>query len=363
MAHRDSDSFMQATILSVCCFHFAVRQYMRILFLALAIAVLTSCHGTQKEYGVPQHFVVDVMLPTTPVKDQGRTEACWIYAMLATLESDRLAMGDSVNLSPMWCARKSIEEQSRRTFLCGDTITLRGTLPEAMRLIERYGVVTYDSYRPDIVSGNDLAVAARSAYHTSAVMSAQRSTLERQQAAVTEILDSRLSAAPHLVFLYGMEYTPQLFAESIALPEEWHPVTSFRHHEYFSSFAPELPDNRQHHEAYNVPLDSLMAVIDTSLENRHPVAWEGCMTSLASRMENGSKDITAVTEMRQRLFERHILTDDHCMAIIGYGHTPDGSRYYILKNSWGEEAGFCYISRLDMMLRTVMVMAKRDSRT
>ena len=38
------------------------------------------------------------MLPTTPVKDQGHNELCWLYAMTATIESEHAAQGDSVNI-------------------------------------------------------------------------------------------------------------------------------------------------------------------------------------------------------------------------------------------------------------------------
>ena len=57
-----------------------------------AMAVLMgSCIRQPSQY-TPEgkHFVTDVMNGMTPVKDQGESETCWIYAMLADRKSTRL---------------------------------------------------------------------------------------------------------------------------------------------------------------------------------------------------------------------------------------------------------------------------------
>lgn len=35
----------------------------------------------------------------TPIKNQGKRQICWVYAMLAAIETEHLRKGDSVNLS------------------------------------------------------------------------------------------------------------------------------------------------------------------------------------------------------------------------------------------------------------------------
>ena len=52
-----------------------------------------------------EKFTVELRLPTTPVKDQGSSSLCWVYGMLATLETEHIMRGDSVNLSPDYVAR------------------------------------------------------------------------------------------------------------------------------------------------------------------------------------------------------------------------------------------------------------------
>ena len=338
---------------------------MRTILLFMAIAMLASCSSNASSDTVPEGFHADVLLPITPIKDQGSSELCWIYAMLATLETDRLAMGDSINLSPLWCARQSLCEQSQRAFLCEDTISMRGTLPEAYEIINSHGLMPYDSYRADKEKLSAVRPSARNLYHTARTLTAQKSSLKELDEATSNILNTTLAPAPHLVFLYSMEYTPQEFAESVSLPGEWIALTSFSHHPYFTSFPLEIPDNRQQHTSLNLPLDSLLSAIDHSLDAHHPVAWEGGMRVINKKTVKGSKkkveNISEFADLRQQLFEQHILTDDHCMSIIGYGHTPDNKRYYILKNSWGEDSGLYYLSRQDLILRTIMVMVKTET--
>ncbi len=39
---------------------------------------------------------------------------------------------------------------------------------------------------------------------------------------------------------------------------------------------------------------------------------------------------------------------DHALVAVGYGTTPEGRQYWILKNSWGAawgDAGFMYVPR------------------
>ena len=62
-------------------------------------------------------FTNELLLPMTPVKDQGNTEFCWAYAMLATIETEHILRGDSVNLSPQYLGRmlKSNAEEIPKT--------------------------------------------------------------------------------------------------------------------------------------------------------------------------------------------------------------------------------------------------------
>ena len=65
--------------------------------------------------------------------NQGRTSACWIYAMCACIEHEARQVGDSVVLSRQWLLARELEEQA----LGGEEIAIRNVGPEALRLINR----------------------------------------------------------------------------------------------------------------------------------------------------------------------------------------------------------------------------------
>ena len=86
-----------------------------ILIATVAAVLFSACKGEDKTAKAPaRHFHTDVMLRVTPVKEQGEGDACWIYAMLATIESEHLRYGDSINLSPTFLCRHALDRKSTR---------------------------------------------------------------------------------------------------------------------------------------------------------------------------------------------------------------------------------------------------------
>ena len=68
-------------------------------------SLLTSCARQE-----PKNYTNDVLNRMTPVKDQGDSETCWIYAMLATIETEHLAWGASVPLTKYGKVEKMVQE-------------------------------------------------------------------------------------------------------------------------------------------------------------------------------------------------------------------------------------------------------------
>ena len=113
------------------------------IFIFLTCLVLVSCGQQRSNISFPEEkFTVDLRLPTTPVKDQGSSSLCWVYGMLATLETEHIMRGDSVNLSPDYVARMYLSEQANRRRLLPNKIiqreagiTTRGMCTMALDLI------------------------------------------------------------------------------------------------------------------------------------------------------------------------------------------------------------------------------------
>ena len=191
---------------------------MRNVLFLLLVAILTAWQQT------PQHtFTNELLLPMTPVKDQGKSELCWAYAMLATIETEHLVRGDSVNLSPQYLGRMLKRKNQR------------ATCQTALNLLQRYGVVGFDVMPDDAT--DDLPT-------------------------------------PKNVFLLGAKYTPLEFAHSVCAPDEYISLTSFPDSPYYKKIDVPIPDNWEHNRLLNVPLDTLRRHVYQALKRRHPVCFE-----------------------------------------------------------------------------------------
>lgn len=339
----------------------------------LAVLLLAACGRKADTAGRAEKFHNEVVIKTTPVKDQGRSPLCWLYAMLATIESDRLMLGDSVCLSPDYLARLWLQTQARTYYLTRGqrSLSLRGMAPMTLRLLNDYGAEPYDSYHPyEAVNYNVLCRTMKSVARASA-------SIGQLDSQVSDILDRKIGYLPRSLFMLGMGYTPRQFAESVCLPGDYVSLTSFTHHPFGEAFVLESPDNLTGEQFLNVPIDTLIASITRALRRGHAVCWEGDISEPGFRFDKGvavlqgelqsaSQDAqTPVTQqMRQRAFERFLTTDDHCMELCGLARDRRGRRFVIAKNSWGKHnpyGGYMYLSYDYVKLKTMAVVMKRSS--
>lgn len=190
--------------------------------LILSVALLLCSCGAREE---PKHFTHEVLNRMTPIKDQGESQTCWIYAMLAAIETEHLSWGDSVNLSPYYIEKLMEQEPLLPKDNCGMGPTL-------IRLIQKYGIVGYDAMR------------------------------------------SVETPAPRYVFLYGAEYTPQEFARSVCAPDEYIALTCTEEKPLYQDVVIDLPDNWLRDRFYNIPMDSLLSKTEHAVRLHHGVCWE-----------------------------------------------------------------------------------------
>ena len=334
---------------------------MKHLLIAIAIALTAaSCSNGGGVKTARHRFTNEVLLSYTPVKDQGSSPLCWAYSMLATIETEHIMMGDSVNLSVDYVARKLLAEQARCHFLSRgyDRVTLRGTMPLLLRLIGEYGALPYDSYNEPRINYN--AIARRLV-----MMSDGARDMSQLAERAERMFDERIGALPKQVYMLGAEYTPEEFAHSVCMRGEYMAMTSFTHHPFGESFVLEVPDNYSDEMFYNVPIDVMMKRIDRSLRNGHPVCWEGDTSEVGFSFKQGVADLAerrpCTQRQRQKAFETRRTTDDHCMALIGIAHDQDGRRFYIAKNSWGTGnpyGGLMYLSENYVRMKTIAVVVK-----
>ncbi len=188
-----------------------------VVFMVVALLLFGCNDKPSKEY------VHDVLLPMTPIKDQGQSQLCWAYAMLATIETEHILRGDSVNLSAVYIGRM-LKRNNQRAM--GQT---------ALNILQHDGVVGYDVLPDD---------------------------------ATKEL------STPKWVFMLGARYTPKEFAHSVCAPDEYLSLTCWPDSPYYKKVEVPVPDNWEHNRLLNIPLDTLKAHVDRALQHRHPVCWE-----------------------------------------------------------------------------------------
>ena len=340
-----------------------MKKAVVLLFLAV-LWLGFGCTEKQPQQQHPPAFTVYLLLKTTPVKQQGNRETCWLYALLATIETDRLEQGDSVNLSPAFLERLLLRQNATDCYF-GTPLSqlhLSNVAPNGLRLLAQYGVVPYDSY-PSNESLN-LPVLQRKVAQMAHRTAAQKAGLQVLNERVDCLLDDEMGAlAPH-VYMYGAQYSPQEFARSVCKAGTYKAYTSFTHHPFGADCRLEVPDNTSGEVFKNIPLDSLMHLIEGTLQARRAVCWEGCTPKSEFSFARGTAILSPkhgnVTQAgRQRAFERFETTDQHVLCLVGMAHDAQGNRYFIAKNSWGVGNpfhGFMYLSYAFIRQRTVAVV-------
>ena len=198
---------------------------MRILLLLILAYSISSCQQ-QKEY------TNEVLNRMTPIKDQGESQTCWIYAMLAAIETEHLSWGDSVNLSPYY-----IEKMLEREPACPKS--KRGMGATLIRLLHKYGIVGYNA------------------------------------------MHSLDTPPPRWVFMLGATYTTQEFARSVCAPREYIALTSNDKEPYYQETLIDEPDNWLQDRFYNIPMDSLLAITERAVRQHHGVCWESRRHAMA----------------------------------------------------------------------------------
>lgn len=235
----------------------------------IIITILTLCicscqyKSSHTSCNTPQGSVVQEtkLISTTPVKNQGKSPLCWAYAMLATMESEHIMKGDSVNLSVAYIARMMLQEKAVEYYFSKGTkpISMRGMAPMLIHYINKYGIVPYDSYedKKDI----DMRVLRRKVEFLCRNAIAQQIGIEKLKSRLNRLFDDEMGYMPaKTVYMLGAEYTPEEFANSVCFPGEYEMLTSFTHHPFGERFALETPDNQNQEVFLNVahrPADAI----------------------------------------------------------------------------------------------------------
>ena len=385
------------------------------LSLILCAAVLSpqiAVSAADKENMQDTAFVfTDVKVnPTTSVKDQNKSGTCWSFSGLSFLEDELLKNGKGeYDLSEMYVARQCyIDKAINFVRYYGKTnFGEGGGLLDIPYVYNKYGMMpesVYDGleYGEEKHDHGELA-AVLTAYLNEIVKNPNKKLSTAWLKGYIGILDAYLGEVPETFEYNGKTYTPKSFAQELGLDmNDYLPVTSFTHHEFYKPFVLEVPDNWDHGLYYNVPMEELQQIVDNAIDKGYTVLWaadvsekgfkwydgvalmpkvdreksmEGTELDRWVKLKDSEKEdkmydfkgpveeVTVTQESRQQGFDNYETIDDHGMVIVGKAVDQKGNKYYKVKNSWDSEQvykGYFYISMPYFLAKTMSIMVNKD---
>lgn len=355
---------------------------MQRFFLIILISLAINSFSQEKD------FSLIVLNHTTSVKDQEETGSCWAYAACSFFESELMRVDKiEYDLSEAFLVYYAYLDKAQNYFLRqSKTNFATGALShDAIKIINERGLIPNEIYK-----GKYLKDGENNYFEMHDVLEAYLNSLlkikypsEYWRRHFVDILTSYLGKVPEQFEIKGKSITPVNFVENSDLEiQNYISLTSFTHHPYYSNFILEIPDNYSNGEFYNLPLDELVEIIDTALISGYTLIWDGDVSEptfstqkkglamLPERNEKGElifeisvKEIPANQELRQIQFERLQTTDDHLMHCVGLAQSKNGTKFYIMKNSWGKVGpydGYTYVSETYLKMKTISIMLNKN---
>ena len=381
------------------------------LLLIAAFAASTMAVSAQKDTTAVDTFRFTTIKENkiTPVKNQASSGTCWSFSALGFFEAELLRMGKpSVDLSEMFVVHQSYADKADKFVRMNGTINFAGggSFYDVMYTLKNYGIVPESemsglNYGEEKHRHGELD-ALTEAYVKTLVKNPNKKLSTAWKKGFDGILNAYLGERPKEFVANGKKYTPVTYAQSLGLNmDDYVSLTSFTHHPFYSKFVIEIPDNWRWEESYNLPLDEFAKVFDYAIDNGFTIAWgsdvsekgftrNGVAVNPEVKKENlpGSDqakwlnisqkemeeqiykvkgpqpEVNVTQEIRQRDFDNYQTTDDHGMVIYGTAKDQNGTKYYLVKNSWGTDnkyKGIWYASDSFVKHKTINIVVHKDA--
>ena len=388
------------------------RLTKKVLFAFIALGSFTAnAQETLKNKENGEYaFTVKHDIEATGVKNQYRSGTCWSFSALSFFESELDRMGKSgYDLSEMFVVRHTYSDKAEKYVRMHGNLNFGpgGAFHDVNYVWKKYGMVPESVYN-GLNYGTDKHVhgeldALAKAMVDAVIQNKNRSLSTAWKPAFDAAIDSYLGEIPEEFEFNGKTYTPRSYADETGLnPDDYITLSSFTHHPYYRTFVLEVPDNWLGGEVYNLPLDELIETMDNALANGYGIAWAADVSEKGFSFRDGlaivpendqaiqqkgsdnknfsdagaekignqfmapgpEKEITQ--ELRQEAFDNFQTTDDHGMHITGLVTDQNGTKYYIVKNSWGTGFdtgidGYFFASEAYVRYKTMDVMVHKDA--
>ncbi|MDR0802255.1 C1 family peptidase [Fluviicola sp.] len=383
----------------------------QILFSILALS--TQIAFSQTVTNAPDskyQFTKVAQLDATPVENQGMSGTCWSFSSLSFFESELIRLGhkNPAELSEMYIVRKAYEAKADRFIRMDGKINFSegGAFHDIPYVIKRYGIVPKSVYT-GLTNG-------KTTYNHEELFSVLNSFMQtilaevqkghgigtEWKTAFSAILDSYLGPDITEFTFEGKKYTPMTYANSLGLKmDDYVSVTSFSNDPFYEPCEITIPDNWAWGDSYNVPLEDLVSVAENALKNGFTLAWGADVSEKGFNFRQGIaiipedestiqvrgkdnksfndagaakvsnaflepvKEQTITQEKRQKGYDEKMTTDDHGMHIVGLFKDQNGTRFFLVKNSWGTDnlpQGYLYVSEHYFRMKTINIYLNKD---
>ena len=376
------------------------------IFAAAACTLVAASAFAQAPKAPEYEFTVIKENPVTSVKNQYRSGTCWCYSGISFLESEILrTKGIETDLSEMFVVGKSYRDRAVKFVRLDGALRFSpgSSFGDVLHVIEDYGIVpqaamTGMNYGTELPEQGEMDAVLR-AYVGAVADNPNKKLTTAWLYGFDGVVAAYLGEYPETFTVDGKTYTPESYKEFLGINfDDYVNLSSYSHHPFYEPFIIEVPDNWRWDTAYNLPIDEFMQVMSYAVENGYTVAWgsdisekgftrngvaiiadEKPKTGAGSDQERWvgkadqpkeeakadlPKEIIYTQEMRQDDYDRKTTTDDHGMHIYGLAKDQNGTKYFMVKNSWGETGkykGIWYASEAFVRAKTLNIVVHKDA--
>lgn len=379
-----------------------------IILAAAALMAASSAYAQISVLGGPKYeFTTIKELQTTSIKNQFRSGTCWCYAALSFVESEILReKGDSLDLSEMFVVGKSYRDRAVKYVRLDGHLNFGAgsSFGDVLHVIEDYGIVPQEAM-PGMNYGTEMPEqaeldAALKGYVEAIAKNPNKKLTTAWLNGFDGIVAAYLGDYPSEFEVNGKKYTPESYRDALGFDvKDYVNLSSFTHHPFYEQFIIEVPDNWRWDTAYNLPIDELMEVMYNAIDKGYSIAWgsdvsekgftrSGIATMPVEKKKAAAgsdqekwvgksteenkeeakpelpEEVIATQEMRQDGYDRKTTTDDHGMHIYGLAQDQNGTKYFMVKNSWGEAGkykGIWYASDAFVRYKTLNIVVHKDA--
>ena len=381
---------------------------MKIKTFTLAVAsALASLSLYAQTPGAEYKFTTIKENPVTSIKNQYRSGTCWCFSALSFIESEIIReKGDTVDLSEMFVVGKSYRDRAvKYVRLDGHLNFAAGSsFGDVLHVIEDYGIVPQEAmhgmnYGTEMPEQSELDAALKG-YVEAIAKNPNKKLTTAWLNGFDGIVEAYLGEYPETFKVGNRKFTPEEYRDHLGIDvKDYVNLSSFSHHPFYSQFIIEVPDNWRWDTAYNLPIDEMMEVMYNAIDKGFTIAWgsdvsekgftrdglavmpvEETKAAAGSDQERWvgkaaeqpaeevkaelPKEMEITQEMRQEGYDRKTTTDDHGMHIYGVAKDQNGTKYFMVKNSWGETGkykGTWYASDSFVKYKTLNIVVHKDA--